>query len=70
MIIQNYEFPKMHQVFTNQVTIALKQSVLCNGCDRSFRRPRDLKRHKCLTDRAKPISEQCTMLTLSLMDEE
>ena len=34
------------------------QGVLCAGCGRRFSQPRDLKRHKCLIERAKPIEQQ------------
>ena len=53
----------VHKCETNdnstRASIPPEQSVLCNDCGRSFKRPGDLKRHKCLTERAKPISEQC-----------
>ena len=32
--------------------------VMCTVCHRSFRRESDKKRHKCLDERSKPISEQ------------
>ena len=41
---------------STRTSIPPEQSVLCNDCGRSFRRPEDLKRHKYLTERAKPIS--------------
>ena len=34
------------------------QGVLCAECGRRFNRPGDLKRHKCLIERAKPIEQQ------------
>ena len=35
-----------------------EQLVVRSDCDRNFRRPADLKRHKCLSERSKPIHEQ------------
>ena len=34
------------------------QGVLCAECGRKLSRPGDLKRHKCLIERAKPIEQQ------------
>ena len=34
------------------------QGVLCTECGRRFSRPGDLKRHKCLLERAKPVAQQ------------
>ena len=34
------------------------QGVVCAECGRKFSRPSDLKRHKCLSERSKPIEEQ------------
>ena len=32
--------------------------VQCRECGRRFRRPGDMKRHKCAAERAKPVEEQ------------
>ncbi len=32
--------------------------VECRECGRTFSRPGDLKRHKCLDERSKPVHEQ------------
>ena len=34
------------------------KNVICVVCNRSFRRESDKKRHKCLDERRKPVSEQ------------
>ena len=34
------------------------QEVVCGGCGRTFSRPGDLKRHKCMMERAKPVEVQ------------
>ena len=34
------------------------QGVECRACARSFRRPGDLKRHKCRVEREKPVEKQ------------
>ena len=34
------------------------RDVVCEVCSRSFRREGDKKRHKCVTEREKPVSEQ------------
>ena len=34
------------------------KTVTCTVCGRSFRRESDRKRHKCLDERRKPVSEQ------------
>ena len=34
------------------------QPISCSVCNRTFSRSGDLKRHKCLDERAKPICEQ------------
>ena len=39
----------------SQTNLVTEQLVICKDCNRSFR---DLKCHKCLSGRAKPISEQ------------
>ena len=41
-----------------QISFNAEQPIVCNDCGRSFRRSGDIKRHKCLSERAKPISEQ------------
>ena len=33
--------------------------VQCLECSRTFRRESDMKRHKCLAERCKPVHEQC-----------
>ena len=43
---------------STQASFPPERSILWNDCGSSFRRPGDLKRHKCLTERAKPIFEQ------------
>ena len=40
------------------VEVASAQRVQCIDCGRGFSRPGDLKRHKCLAERAKPVEEQ------------
>ena len=35
-----------------------RRDVHCRMCNRSFRRECDMKRHKCIEERSKPISEQ------------
>ena len=34
------------------------RDVVCEVCSRSFSREGDKKRHKCLNERQKPVSEQ------------
>ena len=34
------------------------RDVVCEVCSRSFRREGDKKRHKCVAERQKPVSEQ------------
>ena len=34
------------------------RDMLCQVCSRSFRRENDKKRHKCVTERQKPVYEQ------------
>ena len=34
------------------------KEVVCGVCCRTFRRESDKKRHKCLAERQKPVSEQ------------
>ena len=34
------------------------RDVFCQACSRSFRRLSDKKRHKCVTERQKPVCEQ------------
>ena len=34
------------------------QEVECDVCSRKFRRESDMKRHKCLDERSKPLCEQ------------
>ena len=34
------------------------RDVVCGVCSRSFRREGDKKRHKCVAEREKPVSEQ------------
>ena len=43
-----------------QVTLssAAAREVECEVCSRKFRRESDKKRHKCLSERNKPVSEQ------------
>ena len=36
----------------------VSHGVQCGECGRSFRRPGDLKRHKCAAERAKPVEQQ------------
>ena len=43
---------------THQIKLVAEQPVICNDCNRSFRRPGGLKWHKGLPERAKPTSEQ------------
>ena len=43
----------------SQTNLVTEQLVICKDCNRSFRRPGDLKRHKCLSERANLVSEQC-----------
>ena len=33
------------------------RDVVCEVCSRSFRREGDKKRHKCVAERQKPVSE-------------
>ena len=40
------------------VEVASAQRIQCIDCGRGFSRPGDLKRHKCLAERAKPVEEQ------------
>ena len=40
------------------VEVSSTQTVQCIDCGRGFSRPGDLKRHKCLAERAKPVEEQ------------
>ena len=35
-----------------------ERSVVCTECGRCFRRESDKARHKCITERMKPVSEQ------------
>ena len=37
---------------------AVSKDVVCEVCSRCFRRESDKKRHKCLREREKPVSEQ------------
>ena len=37
---------------------SIARDVVCEVCSRTFRRESDLKRHKCLAERLKPISKQ------------
>ena len=41
-----------------RVEVASAQRIQCIDCGRGFSRPGDLKRHKCLAERAKPVEEQ------------
>ena len=41
-----------------QVQEDVSHGVQCDECGRSFRRPGDLKRHKCVAERDKPIEQQ------------
>ena len=34
------------------------EQIVCRVCGRAFRRQGDLKRHKCLSERKKPVEEQ------------
>ena len=34
------------------------KQIVCRVCGRAFRRQGDLKRHKCLSEREKPVEEQ------------
>ena len=43
---------------TTRARITPEQSVLCNDCGRSFKKPGNLKRQNSLTERAKLILEQ------------
>ena len=40
-----------------EASVAVRD-VVCEVCARKFRRESDKKRHKCLAERQKPISEQ------------
>ena len=47
------------QCHKQQLNSSQSQShVLCEGCGRSFRRPGDKARHKCIDERQKPVHEQ------------
>ncbi len=41
-----------------QLTIAAAVDVICSVCGRNFAWPGDLKRHKCLQERQKPVKDQ------------
>ncbi len=41
-----------------QLTNAAAVDVICSVCGRNFARPGDLKRHKCLQERLKPVKDQ------------
>ena len=41
------------QILANQV-----RNVQCHQCSRWFRRPGDMARHKCTTERIRPVEEQ------------
>lgn len=43
---------------TGTATVAGGGGVVCNVCGRTFRRPGDLKRHKCVQERQKPVQDQ------------
>ena len=50
---------RQHENATNQADKPLPgQEVVCGECGRRFSRPGDLKRHKCVVERAKPVEEQ------------
>ena len=38
--------------------VCMYVDVVCEVCSRSFRRECDRKRHKCIAERQKPVSEQ------------
>jgi len=40
------------------VGLVAEREVVCDVCSRKFRRESDRKKHKCLAERRKPISEQ------------
>ena len=54
----------MHKCISDHCTCngesesVVPQEVLCTVCQRSFRRSGDLKRHKCLPEREKPVHLQ------------
>ena len=43
---------------TQTTTRRQVEGVDCRACGRKFRRPGDLKRHKCTAEREKPVQEQ------------
>ena len=40
-----------------RASVAVRE-VVCEVCSRTFRRESDCKRHKCVAERRKPVSEQ------------
>ena len=40
------------------MTASVEEGVRCEECQRTFRRESDRKRHKCISERMKPVSEQ------------
>ena len=40
-----------------RTSVAVRE-VVCEVCSRTFRRESDCKRHKCVAERRKPVSEQ------------
>ena len=40
-----------------RASVAVRE-VVCEVCSRTFRRESDCKRHKCIAERRKPVSEQ------------